>query len=516
MLDSDVGKLQERPKCAVYARVSTDKQEESIGHQVSLLREFAKQRDIGDIPDDYIYEDTGVSATSVSIWARPAMKQLLDAAEKGLFQVVLFKGISRFSRSTEEALSVLGRLKAKGLRVISYEEGYDSQKDDTNLIFTIHSAVAEYEAEKLGVRVRLGNKEKARRGMWVGSPPFGYDLVDRKLEVNEEEAEIVRMIFQMYTKEGKGSFKISQYLNEHRLLKKSGRLWSRKTVTDVLKNEVYTGKIVYNKLKQSRVPDYDSNEQGKKKWVAVRNEKDEWIIAEGSHDPIVDERTFKRAQELLSERRTRRDAPNAKHPLSGILKCGRCGANHHVLSTARRKKNYRYYICRTYATYGRDYCSQQNTNADAIEDYVVGRLGEQLRRVYNQGEANALVDEKEEDKTKMKKEITAINKKIEKINIDTADLYFSRESMTDEQYSYLSKRLKDEMIRLTSRKDELEYLLTQSNDSEKKKDEAMKYISQFFEMDKEDKEQLRMLLHYFIDEIKVDGTDIEIFYRFAL
>ncbi|HEX3031187.1 MAG TPA: recombinase family protein, partial [Bacillota bacterium] len=112
-------------KVAIYARISLIGGD-SVEHQIALLKEVIRARNLGEYEEEFIYQDVGISATKYSIWTRPAMKLLLRDAGEGKFRTVIFKGISRFARSTQEALDVLDRLKAKGLRVLSYEENYDS------------------------------------------------------------------------------------------------------------------------------------------------------------------------------------------------------------------------------------------------------------------------------------------------------------------------------------------------------------------------------------------------------
>lgn len=505
----------ETPMCAVYARVSMDKQSESVEHQVSLLKEFASSKGVGTVPDEFVYEDTGVSATKHSIWTRPAMKRLLEDAENGKFQIVMFKGISRFARSTQEALDVLDRLKSRGLRVISYEENYDSEKENSNFIFTIHSAIAEYEAEKISVRVRLGRKEAAREGKWTGKRPFGYDIDENgHLVINEDEAEIVRQIFDMYVNREIGAFKICRYLNEHGIKQLTGALWSRRRVIEIIKNEVYIGNIVYNKSRLQSVRDYGSDEQGKKRWKRTTNSPDEWVVAENTHEPIIDEDTFKQAQKIRVSRRTREaGGPNARHPLSGILHCGKCGRT--MFCQVRRKPNkvYRYYICRTYHQYGRSYCDQKNTNADKLEEYIIERLKERMREAYDKNEVPVEHDRTEVDR--LLEEKNKLERKIEKVKRDTADLYFERDNMAPESYKYISGRLKDEMTQLTQRMDRLERELQAAEQTEDANEKVKQYMEEFLELDMEDTERLRVLLHRLIERIDIEDEHLDIQYRFA-
>lgn len=507
-----------QPLCAIYARVSTDEQEDSVAHQVSLLREFAKVRGLGVVPNEFIYEDTGVSATKISIWARPAMQRLLTDAEQGKFQTVLFKGISRFARSTQEALSVLELLKSKGLRVISYEENYDSSQENSNFLFTIHSAVAEYEAEKIGIRVKLGRKEAAKEGKWVGKVPFGYRIDENhRLVVHPEEAEIVRQIFDMYVNRGWGSFKIAQYLNEHNLTK---RRWSTATVIDVLKNEVYIGNIVYNKRTVKRVVDYNSPELGKKKATKISNPTDDWVVAEGVHEPIIDKYTFLQAQKIRTSRRRGDTKPTATYLLTGIIRCKRCGQamSGHVVTqnTKSGKKKWRYYTCHTANKYGRSGCDQPLLRKDKAENTVLERLKEKVEN-YNKEALKKNIDLAAENLNKLRDELKKVEQKIDLTNKKTADLFFEKENMTEEQYEYLSTRLRKEMEQLLLRKDELQKEIELSEVTEEQRKRIESDIHSFLgelNSDELDEGRLRVLIHRLIERIDVDGNKLQIKYRF--
>ncbi|WP_066635200.1 recombinase family protein [Desulfolucanica intricata] len=512
--NKDKSTLPHKTKIAIYARVSLDRQVESVEHQVALLREVAKARNLGECPDEFIYEDEGISASKHSIWTRPAMKNLLAAAKQGKFQIIMFKGISRFARSTQEALEVLERLKTQGLRVISYEENYDSEKENSNFMFTMHAAIAEYEAEKIGIRVRLGNKAKAQSGMWVGMAPDGYKLIDRKLVVDEKRKYIIKKIFDLYI-EGFGSFKISEYLNKRGWLTSNGKLWCSKSIRDILNNEVYVGKIVYNKTHQYRVRDYDSEELGKKKWVRDYNSVDEWVIVENAHEPIIDLKIFEKAQSILNKRRYKKEAPRVYHPLTGILYCGICGQGMVCQKRSTAAKTYRYYICKTYHKFGREYCDQANTNADILEQKICQLLKKKFSKVNREiiGTKLTIIDI---NTSGIEKELKTIKLKLEKVNKDRSDLYFERDKMTCEQYNFIAKRLMDDANRLTVQSQELECKLKNKQNNKKLSEEIKKYIDNFFEFGKQDISKLRYLVHYFVERIELEGQRLDIKYRFEI
>ncbi|HEX3030672.1 MAG TPA: recombinase family protein [Bacillota bacterium] len=497
---------------AIYARISL-LGGDSVAHQVALLKEVVRSRGLGQCPEEFIYEDSGVSATRYSIWTRPAMKQLLADANAGKFQIVIFKGISRFARSTQEALDVLERLKAQGLRVISYEENYDSQKENSNFMFTMHAAIAEYEAEKTGIRVRLGNKAKTQGGQWCGSAPDGYKLVEKRLAIDEARRGIIQQIFTLYA-EGMGSFRVAELLNRQGQLTSTGGLWCAKTVRDVLRNQAYTGAAVYNKTRQRRVRDYNSGEEGKKKWVRQANPAEEWVIKDDAHQAIIHGELFDRVQTLLRRHGTRVAAPRASHLLTGLLYCGKCGAGMVCQKRSAGNRTYRYYICKTYHKYGREHCSQANTNAELLEKEVLGRLAVKLRQLVPGLRPENCLTVVEGDVQDLEKQLREIRRKLARVNRDTADLYFQRHSMSAAQYSYIAKQLKEQSQRLLARQGELVTQLEEKREKDSLLEAIRQSIRAFPELDQMKTEQLRKLLPRLINRLELTGISLNIHYTF--
>ncbi|MBA4542943.1 recombinase family protein [Thermoactinomyces daqus] len=503
---------EKEPICAVYARVSVERNSESVEHQVSLLREFVRSKGLGVIPDEFIYEDV-VSASKYSIWERPAMKRLLEDAKDGKFSILLFKGISRSVRDTQEALEILERFKQKGIRVISFEENYDSSREDSKFIFGIHALLAEQESEKISVRVKLGMKEKVKKGEWAGLSPFGYRVKDKKLVVDPEEAEIVKKIFDMYVDENVGTSTIAVHLNEHGYRTRNGRPWSRKTVRDMLKNEVYIGRITYNKKSLKRIRDFDSETQ-KKKWVRIPNSQDDWVIVENSHDAIIDKKKFEKAQIMLAERSRNLEPSNVIFPLAGILKCKKCKKSIVGLTSKAKGKTYRYYCCNTYLRFGRSFCSQPNINAEKIEAYILELLAEKLKTIQDQivlGKNIGVVKPNTKDIEKKLKQVEA---QIEKVNRDTSELYFERDNMEPLQYQFIMQQLREKAKSLNEEKEQLLSKLQISEESEEMMKEVESHLTEFFNLDISEPRKVRKVLRHFIEVIWLDDKHLDIHYKF--
>ncbi|KRW92890.1 hypothetical protein SD51_01005 [Alicyclobacillus tengchongensis] len=365
--------------CAIYARVSDESQVhgDSLEHQIAYAREYARLRasDADEIwlaPDELVYVDEGI--TGLSMVKRPAVLRLLDDAKLGRFDVLLCKGISRFARDTVDALTMLRLLIACGVRVLSIEENFDSDRDRAEFVFTIHSALAQAESEKTSVRVRLGAMQKARSGRWNGRPPDGYRLnrETQRLEVDDEEAPIIRQIFAMY-RAGVGCRAIAERLNRQGIATPNGKLWSQRRIARILQNPVYCGEIVYGRrTKRMRF---------RRGQFGVVERRSDWVRDEAeivrvfeAHPAIIDRETFAAVAHCLEERRLHRGRVGSVHLLVGLARCV-CGGR---LVTKENGRHTLYYRCARQAEYGRSACNAPYVRADDLEQAVIQRVREDV------------------------------------------------------------------------------------------------------------------------------------------
>lgn len=499
--------------CAIYARVSTEKQGDSVDHQLSLLTEFAKGRG-WEVREDAIYEDEGLSATSKALWERPSMYRLLKDSESDKFQVVLFKGISRLARDEEEAIGTANRLKAKGLRIISLEENYDSQTTP-DIIFTLHASMAKYEAEKLSVRVRLGNIEKAKRGRWTpGACPIGYKLRDGRLELDPEYAPIVRRIFDMYL-DGKGIFTIMRTLNREGIKTPKGALWRNNTISRMLKNRAYTGTLIYNKTGEKVVREYD-DETGRpqKRKIAVPKREEEWVVVEDTHEGIVSKEEFDKVQRILRSRAVRR-SPNRQHPLSGIAKCAKCGSS---LVAHMNKNNYgklyRYYRCFAFKLHGKAVCEGVSIAMYKLNGIVQYKLQQQLSAIRDDEDFWKHYQENDLLKVTLDQQIKDVESKIRSLQKDIADLFNQRSLFDGDTYKKIMGNKKEEITQLKDQQKDLEKAKAQTAAGVDRLKKIRDKIDEFFLIKdvEENPEQVRDLFGEFLDSVIVDRDAIKINY----
>ena len=204
-----------RIKCYIYTRVSTSMQVDgySLDAQKEKLRKYAAYQDMI-VAGEYC--DEGKSGKSIE--GRPEFLRMLRDVESGadgVSFVLVFK-LSRFGRNAADVLTSLQRMQDFGVNLICVEDGIDSSKDSGKLMISVLSAVAEIERENILVQTMEGRRQKAREGKWNGGfAPYGYKLVDGQLQIAEEEAQVIRIIYDKYIHTTMGTARIAKWLNEH-------------------------------------------------------------------------------------------------------------------------------------------------------------------------------------------------------------------------------------------------------------------------------------------------------------
>ena len=413
-----MNQLTDYTPAALYARVSSDRQDVdlSVAAQMRALRDYARKNGYL-VAREYVDE-----AESGRIADRPEFRKMIDAATKtnAPFREILVWKFSRFTRKREHAVAFKSLLRRKGVRVVSITE----QADDTptgKLLEGIIESVDEFYSENLAQEVLRGMREAASRGFWIGSrTPYGYNRVmvqdgPKKrptLELDLETSPVVERIFHM-AQAGKGMLPIAETLNDEGLASPAGKLWSKNTVHFILKNEVYTGTLIWGASSKS---------QGKAEPVRV----------EKAFPAIVSKTRFRRVNSLMRSR-----APKIAHPrrvassylLSGLVKCKSC--NRALSGQDAKSGQFNYYVCQSIMKRGKDACKTPRLNARRFEEMVVGKI---RSNVLTDGNIRALVkvvDEQmdgvaQEQRTKLETiedELEDVKRKLGRIwhFIETAD-----------------------------------------------------------------------------------------------
>ena len=315
-------------KIAAYCRVSTEKeaQIDSLEKQIEFFNEFVKKNGY----ELYkLYADEGISGKQTK--NRKQFQQMMLDAKAKKFDKVVVKDVSRFARNTVDLLQSVRELKSYNVGVDFLNNG-EVMEGGSEFILTILGAMAQQESANMSKRVKFGKDITAQKGR-VPNIVFGYDkMPDEKyiLKVNEEEAKIVKEIFESYVYKGWGTTKIAWDLNDRGIRTKRDKAkWVQNGIVRMLKNPIYTGRVTN---KKSEVTDFIT---GTRKDIP----EDEWIIVERPEMRIISDELFNKAQEILEQRskefKLKSKREKTEYVFSTLIYCKHCG-----YSFRRMKRKY--------------------------------------------------------------------------------------------------------------------------------------------------------------------------------
>ena len=305
-------------KIAAYCRVSTEKeaQIDSLEKQIEFFNEFTKKNGY----ELYkLYADEGISGKQIK--HRKQFQQMMIDAKAKKFDKVVVKDVSRFARNTVDLLQSVRELKSYGVQVDFLNNG-EVMEGGSEFILTILGAMAQQESANMSKRVKFGKDITAKKGR-VPNLVFGYDKIPNErytLKINEEEAKIVKEIFESYVYKGIGTTKIAWDLNDRGIrTKKTKSKWVQTSIVRMLKNPIYTGRVTN---KKSEVTDFIT---GTRKDLP----EEEWIVVERSEMRIISDELFNRAQEILAQRSNEFKLNNKRekteYVFSTLIYCKHCG-----------------------------------------------------------------------------------------------------------------------------------------------------------------------------------------------
>lgn len=338
--------------------MSTDEQVEfSPDAQLKAIKKYCKDNNII-LDTECIYIDEGISGRKAD--KRPAFQEMIKHAKKKEFDVILVHKFDRFARSREDSVVYKSLLKKEcGIRVISITESIEDDKFSV-ILEAMLEAMAEYYSLNLSDEVKKGMTEKAQRGEYQSSPPFGYEMKEKKLVILEDEAKAIKLVFDDFLN-GQGFLHIAKKLNDLGYLTHRGNKFENRTIEYILNNPVYCGMARWTPT-------------GKIK----RNYKcEDTLIVESNHEPIIDKKTFNLVQQKLLERKqiTRKyykgTNPQNLHWLNGLVRCKLCGC-----TFVRNQKEY--YNCNGYV---KGKCStSQNIKIELIEQAILNQIKEDFSK----------------------------------------------------------------------------------------------------------------------------------------
>ena len=490
---------------AAYCRVSTDKADQlnSLEAQKEFFSEYTKRT--GDTLVR-LYADEGISGTKIK--NRKEFLRMMADAEHGLFEMVVVKDISRFARNTVDLLQNVRKLKPLGIETQFLTANMTSM-GNSEFVLTIFGALAQEESANTSKRVKFGKKMNAEKGR-VPNIVYGYDKTIGdyfNLTINQKEAQVVRQIYQWYTKEGYGAAKIANMLNEKGLTTKRNCKWSQNATCRILTNELYTGKIINGK---QEVSDFLTGQ---------RKEKDEteWIVVERPELRIIDDETYEQAQEIL---RSRHDAFNIsherqsnKHLFSTLIKCKECGWS--FRRTVRTYKNtYVRWVCSGHNGRGADSCPNavavdENELIEVLQEYFAEILKQKKKVIrYVVGEFQRVYKAKDEN-LEYEKELTAQLSKLQKIRQKYMDMY-ADDLISREELNEKIGGMRKEIERLENELKMVSYHLTKGEQLEAVLNSTFQQIEDIADVRQMTNEQLKRIIQKI--EVDKDGN-VDIYLR---
>ena len=442
---------------AIYIRLSRedgDKEEsDSVGNQRKLLTEYVEKKEDFILYDTYV--DDGYSGTNFN---RPDFKRMIADIEDGKVNCVVVKDLSRFGRDYIDTGRYLERYFPElGVRFISVTDGIDSMKQAYDMLLPIKNIFNEQYARDISKKIQATVKSKQKAGEFIGAfTSYGYKKSPtnkNKLVIDDYAADVVRRIFSLYI-QGYGKQRIAKMLNAEGILcpseykkvngenyKNWNRLesttyWSYSTVNSILHREMYLGNMVQGtkhqrmRSKQKKMP------------------KEDWIIVENTHEPIIDKETWEKAQSLLTKRTRELDLETNKNIFAGFIKCGDCGRSmvKNMWRRADGSKTYSLY-CGTYKRIGKEYCTPHTLPMAVLEEIVLGDLRAIIDSVDNLKElvqaqsftASKVKKITDTELSKVKAELERVKKLKKSIYEDYRDELISKEEFLSYREDYLKK-----------------------------------------------------------------------------
>ena len=489
-----------KKRVCAYARVSTDKDDQANSYesQCKYFTEYIQQHSDWDFAG--IYADEGITGTSIK--KRENFRRMIIDAENGLIDLILTKEVSRFARNTVDTLTFTRELKKRGIYVIFLNDNINTQDNDGELRLSIMATIAQDESRKTSERVKWGQKRRMEQGVVFGRDMLGYAVRGGKLYLNEDEAEIVRLIFHKFTDEGKGTHVIARELREAGIHPMRVKEWSNTVILRLLRNEKYVGDLCQ---KKTYTPDYLSHEKrynrGAEDKVYIRDHHPE--IA------IIDRDLWDRTQAEL-ERRSPSPEMKAKHSnrywCSGKLWCGECGgrfiSRSKILLAGGNYKAWRCWEASKHGTPKKDpYGNPVGCVGKSINDrtlrvltaYAVNLITtsrEQIKHdLMQEIKKVVLMPQKTVDKHKLETEIENLRKKKIKIIDLAAEGTISAEDMKAQNEVYTAQ-----IADLTNRLTEAENANTIQLSEAKRLEEYMKRIDTLLDVDPDDDNTLKETL----------------------
>ena len=358
-----------------YARVSTDQDEQinSLENQVQYYTELIQSKPNWKFVPGYV--DEGISGGSTK--KRDNFNRMIRDAKAGMFDFIITKEISRFSRSTLDSIKYTQELLDYTVGVFFQNDNINTLDTDSEFRLVIMAGVAQDEIRKLSERLKFGFRQAIKNGHVLGNDKlYGYDKKDCVLTVNEEEAEIIRIIFDLYGNQRLGTRTISKRLMELGYTSREGNAFNTLTIRHILENPKYKGWYCGNK---SQSVDYRTKRN-------VLLDESEWVTYPDPSIPaIVSEELWNRANALYKRRREEMKSHSSglsfhnRYPYSAKIYCEEHGTTFHRQVIQTKKGQQEVWQCKVYRSHGRAACSAPQIRSSDL-DVILSDIFKKLVR----------------------------------------------------------------------------------------------------------------------------------------
>lgn len=481
-------------KVAIYIRLSKEDEDkgydesESIKNQKALLTEYVNK-----LGPDYelidLYIDPGFTGTNFN---RPDFQRMIGDIEDGKVNMVITKDLSRLGRDYIETGEYIEKwFPENNVRYVSITDGIDtfSKNNGNNDIAPFKSILNDMYSKDLSRKIRTALHTMQKNGKWVGGrEPLGYmkDPKDKNhLVICEDEAHIVRKIFNMALA-GKQLSEIRDYLNDNniptysQIRRNKVTAWETKTIKQILKNELYVGNMIQNR--RSRI--------SYKNRKIRANPREEWIIIEGTHEPLVSETDFRTIQKKKIAQFYERNKKEYHYLLDGLLVCYECK---HKIGVKKDRNDRFYMVCNNYRRNSKlNLCTSHGFPYKKLEENIL----EYIRKLFSDIDEKKIESNIKNSKTKCdyEKTLKKIEQEVELINNNIDKMYVDKLSgkISEEMYNRLFKKLNNEI-----KEKEKQYIeIKESAEKYQDDDRAIdKIIKEFLNMENPTPELMRVIIN---------------------
>lgn len=450
-------------RCVIYARVSTHEQAEndSLKHQIERCRAYATAR-------GYEIVSTLSDVESGSNNEREQYLILKDMIKESVFDVLVVWEFSRISRNAKEFITITEELQNQDIGLVCIQQNIDTSTITGKAVAHLIAVISELEKDTIRMRVKDRMIQLIKSGRYVSHQPFGYKYNNKLLELVEEEALIIKDIFSRFLK-GESRFIIAKHYNADFI-----------KIDRWLRSPLYIGKLAYKGTGKNKL-------------------KDEYILYDGLHTPIIDEDTFYNVQAILNKNKRHRINNNPNYIFSGILYC-ECGDKMY----GTKQRTITYYICTKKRIESKKSCNSKTIKSEEIEKVVKEELRARLK---NKDIAYQKNDKESEVKIKSnEKQIKEMENRINKAK----DLYYAN-LLTLDDYSKDMNKFNQTIEQLKKDTSILEKKLNKQYDSKKIKEIVMGKIDSI----ESDKIKFKKICNVAIDKIVIDKEGkIQVYFNF--